>query len=189
MASKTRRFSASWPGDVVSGQLEPVARVDGTHPTLCRALSAPKGSGRRNRRSAVATVAYTTPVLPRCRAGRDTGRMTELKADAWMATALGDPTKVLERQTVEVRAPGPGRGAGQGVGVLREPQRHRHRARPVVGRAAAAAVHPGHGVDGRRGERRAGRGVPPRPAHRRHPGRARTAASPSTRSSMPPARC
>ena len=33
---------------------------------------------------------------------------TELKADAWMATALGDPTKVLERQTVAVRAPGPG---------------------------------------------------------------------------------
>jgi NADPH2:quinone reductase len=28
-------------------------------------------------------------------------------ADAWVATALGDPTKVLERQRVEVRAPGP----------------------------------------------------------------------------------
>jgi NADPH:quinone reductase len=33
---------------------------------------------------------------------------TELKADAWVATSLGDPTKVLERQTVAVRAPGPG---------------------------------------------------------------------------------
>ncbi|MCD9622842.1 zinc-binding dehydrogenase [Rhabdothermincola salaria] len=31
----------------------------------------------------------------------------ELKADAWVATALGDPTKVLERQQVEVRPPGP----------------------------------------------------------------------------------
>ena len=30
-----------------------------------------------------------------------------LQADAWVATALGDPTKVLERQTVEVRPPGP----------------------------------------------------------------------------------
>jgi NADPH2:quinone reductase len=32
-----------------------------------------------------------------------TGEMIE--ADAWVATALGDPTKVLERQTVEVRPP------------------------------------------------------------------------------------
>src|ERR1700712_1875709 len=31
-----------------------------------------------------------------------------LKTDAWVATALGDPTKVLERQIIEVRAPGPG---------------------------------------------------------------------------------
>ena len=31
-----------------------------------------------------------------------------ISADAWVATALGDPGKVLERQTVEVRAPGPG---------------------------------------------------------------------------------
>ena len=31
-----------------------------------------------------------------------------IKADAWVATALGDPTKVMERQQVEVRAPGPG---------------------------------------------------------------------------------
>jgi NADPH:quinone reductase len=31
-----------------------------------------------------------------------------IKADAWVATALGDPTKVLERQQVEVRPPGPG---------------------------------------------------------------------------------
>ena len=30
-----------------------------------------------------------------------------LQADAWVATALGDPTRVLERQTVEVRPPGP----------------------------------------------------------------------------------
>jgi NADPH2:quinone reductase len=30
-----------------------------------------------------------------------------VNADAWVATALGDPTEVLERQTVEVRAPGP----------------------------------------------------------------------------------
>ncbi len=30
-----------------------------------------------------------------------------VKADAWVATALGDPTRVLERQTVEVPAPGP----------------------------------------------------------------------------------
>jgi NADPH:quinone reductase len=31
-----------------------------------------------------------------------------LKADAWVATALGDPTAVLERQIVEVAPPGPG---------------------------------------------------------------------------------
>ena len=31
-----------------------------------------------------------------------------IKADAWVATSLGDPTKVLERQQIEVRAPGPG---------------------------------------------------------------------------------
>jgi NADPH2:quinone reductase len=31
-----------------------------------------------------------------------------LKADAWVATALGDPTKVLERRIVEVPPPGPG---------------------------------------------------------------------------------
>jgi NADPH2:quinone reductase len=31
-----------------------------------------------------------------------------VKADAWVATALGDPTKVLERQIIEVRPPGPG---------------------------------------------------------------------------------
>ena len=31
-----------------------------------------------------------------------------LKADAWVATALGDPTRVLERQLVEVPPPGPG---------------------------------------------------------------------------------
>ena len=31
-----------------------------------------------------------------------------IRADAWVATALGDPTRVLERQTVDVRAPGPG---------------------------------------------------------------------------------
>ena len=30
-----------------------------------------------------------------------------VNADAWVATALGDPTEVLERQRVEVRAPGP----------------------------------------------------------------------------------
>jgi NADPH2:quinone reductase len=30
-----------------------------------------------------------------------------LTADAWVATALGDPTKVLERRTVEVPPPGP----------------------------------------------------------------------------------
>lgn len=30
-----------------------------------------------------------------------------ISANAWVATALGDPGKVLERQTVEVRAPGP----------------------------------------------------------------------------------
>lgn len=30
-----------------------------------------------------------------------------MTADAWVATALGDPTKVLERRQVEVRAPGP----------------------------------------------------------------------------------
>ncbi|MDH6193449.1 NADPH2:quinone reductase [Mycobacterium frederiksbergense] len=30
-----------------------------------------------------------------------------ISADAWVATALGEPTEVLERQTVEVRAPGP----------------------------------------------------------------------------------
>lgn len=34
--------------------------------------------------------------------------MDAVKADAWVATALGDPTKVLERQIVEVRPPGPG---------------------------------------------------------------------------------
>ncbi|CQD19040.1 Zn-dependent oxidoreductase [Mycolicibacterium conceptionense] len=32
-----------------------------------------------------------------------------ISAEAWVATALGDPAKVLERQTVEVRAPGPGK--------------------------------------------------------------------------------
>lgn len=31
-----------------------------------------------------------------------------ISAEAWVATALGDPAKVLERRTVEVRAPGPG---------------------------------------------------------------------------------
>jgi len=31
-----------------------------------------------------------------------------IRADAWVATALGDPTRVLERQIVDVRAPGPG---------------------------------------------------------------------------------
>lgn len=31
-----------------------------------------------------------------------------ISADAWVATELGDPAKVLARQTVEVRAPGPG---------------------------------------------------------------------------------
>src|SRR5690242_15345832 len=31
-----------------------------------------------------------------------------MSADAWMATALGAPTAVLERRQVEVRAPGPG---------------------------------------------------------------------------------
>jgi len=31
-----------------------------------------------------------------------------LRADAWVATALGDPTKVLARQEIEVRPPGPG---------------------------------------------------------------------------------
>lgn len=31
-----------------------------------------------------------------------------ITAEAWVATALGEPAKVLERQTVEVRAPGPG---------------------------------------------------------------------------------
>lgn len=30
-----------------------------------------------------------------------------ISADAWVATALGEPTEVLERQKVEVRAPGP----------------------------------------------------------------------------------
>ncbi|WP_166904265.1 zinc-binding dehydrogenase [Mycobacterium sp. DL440] len=30
-----------------------------------------------------------------------------ISAEAWVATALGEPTEVLERQTVEVRAPGP----------------------------------------------------------------------------------
>ncbi|WP_102144283.1 NADPH:quinone oxidoreductase family protein [Mycobacterium hubeiense] len=30
-----------------------------------------------------------------------------ISADAWVATSLGDPVKVLERQTVEVRPPGP----------------------------------------------------------------------------------
>jgi NADPH:quinone reductase len=30
-----------------------------------------------------------------------------ISAEAWVATALGEPTDVLERQTVEVRAPGP----------------------------------------------------------------------------------
>ncbi|MUL80349.1 MULTISPECIES: NADPH:quinone oxidoreductase family protein [unclassified Mycolicibacterium] len=30
-----------------------------------------------------------------------------ISAQAWVATALGEPTEVLERQTVEVRAPGP----------------------------------------------------------------------------------
>ncbi|MEW2480693.1 NADPH:quinone oxidoreductase family protein [Mycobacterium sp. NPDC051198] len=30
-----------------------------------------------------------------------------ITAEAWVATALGEPTEVLERQTVEVRAPGP----------------------------------------------------------------------------------
>ena len=30
-----------------------------------------------------------------------------LQADAWVASALGDPTKVLERRVVEVRPPGP----------------------------------------------------------------------------------
>jgi NADPH2:quinone reductase len=32
---------------------------------------------------------------------------SELTADAWVATELGDPTRVLERQTVQVPAPGP----------------------------------------------------------------------------------
>lgn len=31
-----------------------------------------------------------------------------VKADAWVATALGDPTKVLTRQEIEVAPPGPG---------------------------------------------------------------------------------
>lgn len=31
-----------------------------------------------------------------------------ISAEAWMATGLGDPTKVLARQTIEVRPPGPG---------------------------------------------------------------------------------
>lgn len=31
-----------------------------------------------------------------------------ISADAWVATELGDPAKVLARQSVEVRAPGPG---------------------------------------------------------------------------------
>jgi NADPH2:quinone reductase len=31
-----------------------------------------------------------------------------LRVDAWVATALGDPTKVLARQEIEVRPPGPG---------------------------------------------------------------------------------
>jgi NADPH:quinone reductase len=31
-----------------------------------------------------------------------------ITADAWVATALGDPTKVLERRTIEVRPPGTG---------------------------------------------------------------------------------
>ena len=31
-----------------------------------------------------------------------------LRADAWVATALGDPTRVLERREVEVPPPGPG---------------------------------------------------------------------------------
>lgn len=31
-----------------------------------------------------------------------------IAAEAWVATALGDPAEVLARQTVEVRAPGPG---------------------------------------------------------------------------------
>ncbi|MGV0698705.1 zinc-binding dehydrogenase [Mycolicibacter sinensis] len=31
-----------------------------------------------------------------------------IAAEAWVATALGDPAKVLARQSVEVRAPGPG---------------------------------------------------------------------------------
>ena len=35
-------------------------------------------------------------------------KVNPLKADAWIATSLGDPTKVMERQIVEVRDPGPG---------------------------------------------------------------------------------
>jgi NADPH2:quinone reductase len=31
-----------------------------------------------------------------------------ISSDAWVATALGDPTKVLQRQRVDVRPPGPG---------------------------------------------------------------------------------
>ena len=31
-----------------------------------------------------------------------------MTADAWVAIALGDPTKVLARQEIEVRPPGPG---------------------------------------------------------------------------------
>jgi NADPH2:quinone reductase len=31
-----------------------------------------------------------------------------VRADAWVATALGDPTKVLAREEIEVRPPGPG---------------------------------------------------------------------------------
>lgn len=34
--------------------------------------------------------------------------MESVKAQAWVATALGDPTVVLEQQIVEVRPPGPG---------------------------------------------------------------------------------
>ena len=77
-----------------------------------------------------------------------------VKADAWVATALGDPTKVLGRQQVEVRPPGPNEVRVE-VSTFcvnfndTDIVRGRWSVVPL-----AAAVRPGHGGHGRGRERR-----------------------------------
>ena len=63
-----------------------------------------------------------------------------IPADAWVVTNLGVPTKAMERQTVEVPAPGPNEARVRRRGVLSQPQRHRHHPLAAISRSRSSRL-------------------------------------------------